>query len=284
MKNILYDYYGIYVEKIDENGFFIYQSQHYLLCTTQLDEKQLTMDYLMYEFTLSKTSLPYFKIVKNKYGQVKSMNMVLFSFNPTAIDVEEVIKSSLIGIKQLDISQIKNNWIHELDKVENQTLPAIMGFSKKFDYLYAMSVYYLGMGECALSYLLDYCTHIVCLPMSYSLHQDQLNEYIDWIHLFNYKLNLRISLMSRLYRLSYIDILTLEKYIIYLSNEEIIMLFIDQIFPTDFFKHLSLFMNNQKDEAYFINQYSLIEIEEKRIKDLYLMISKYVHIRPIEWL
>lgn len=283
MQNLLYDFYGIYIEKI-EDGKFVYRNDCFLFCPYQGDENSFCQMIFLYEFILSKTNLSYLKAVKNKYHQYVSSNMVLFVYRLETIKIEEVMKISLITVDKTDIKSFRQDWIQELDFIENQALTTIMGLSKQFDYLYALTIYYLGLGECALSYLLDYCNQITYLPVGFILKCEKLEDYIDWLHPFNYQLTLRVSLISDLYRLSYITIDQLEKCLGYFSREEIMMLFIYSIYPKDFFNHLKLFVNQTIEETYFLNLYSLIEIEEKRIKDLYQRISKYVNLRPIEWL
>ena len=68
MKNLLYDYYGFYVEQIN-NGFFYYQNQRYLLLECSLTPEEVFNHYYLYSLNFQRLNQkPYFILMENKYS------------------------------------------------------------------------------------------------------------------------------------------------------------------------------------------------------------------------
>ncbi len=283
MNSIIYDYYGIYVENIDNNRFY-YRGKNYLIVLYHDNAKTLLSRYRTYEIVFSRIQIPNYQLVINKFGEAISDKYVLFCYEEYHITLNDITNICNIHLGTMTLDRLKRMWIQQLDQIENRCINNIMKMKKNFDYLYALSIYYLGMGETALSYLNDYFSTGNHVLITLVFNADIIRSYDDLLNPLYYHLDARVLMIANLYRLSYISVTQIDEMISMFTRDEIILLFTVVLYPSYFFRQLQLFVDGKCKEEYFLNLYSAIELHEKRINDLYFVVKKYVDIRPVQWL
>lgn len=280
MRNLIYDYYGIYVVSI-ENHRFTYQQQEYFIYSCPLNEEMLLAHMSRYYAAFQRTQIkPWLVFVRNRYKNYLSSGFVLCRLAST-FDLNQLIRLSFTRQGSKTYEGLIKKWITMMDKVENQILPVIYEQSGQFEYLYALTIYYLGFAESALAYLQDY----IPMQMGYALSFQSmtlLHLNHDWLNPFYFNFDHCLNTLVRLYQGMYLSIEQIEPYIPYLSFQDRVYLFSFLLYPESFFDELMRF--DPKDQASFIRYYKNIEIQEKRIKDFYNMVASNGQIRPLEWL
>ncbi len=283
MNSIVYDYYGIYVENIDDNKFY-YRGKNYLIVLYHDSTESLLSKYRTYETVFSRIQIPYYQLVLNKFHAPVSDKYVLFCYEEYHITLNDIINICNIHLGTMTLDHLKRTWIQQLDQIENRCVNNIMKMKKNFDYLYALSIYYLGMGETALSYLNDYFSTRNQFLVTLVFNANIISSYDDLLNPLYYHLDVRVWMIANLYRLSYISVTQIDEMMSMFTRDEIILLFTIVLYPSYFFRQLQLFIDGKCKEEYFLNLYSSIELHEKRINDLYFVVKKYVDIRPVQWL
>ena len=284
MKNLIYDFYGIYVEYINGN-YFEYENMHYFCLECKLEEAAFIKQYQVYEQSFFNTGgTHHLYLVKNRYQHYISSNRILLCSRDKEVYLTELIQQSLFPIETGRYEEIINKWIKEMALVENRVLPAIMGQSHQFEYLYALTIYYLGMAESALAYLQDCFNKTMTFQKSLSLHARQLDTYLDWLNPFCYRTDHYLNFLVRMYSRSYLTIDQVKEYTISFQPSDLIYMYSAMLYPEDFFSDILLYVQDQIDEKAFVKYYQHIEINEKRLKDFYTFIAEPTQLRPLEWL
>lgn len=284
MRHLIYDFYGIYVENMQGNHFE-HEGGHYYCLDCPLSEKEFVDIYQMYCYTFETCQKQQGVVVlMNCYQHYVSSHKILIYCSTNKVYLEGLMYQSLVSVKTERYDLIFKKWIKQMDIIENQVLPSIMGQSKQFEYLYPLGEYYLGMGETALSYLQESFSMEGYYPLSFSIHQRFFKEDVDWVNPLNYRLDHRLYFMVYLYKHFYITTEQLAPFLKYLDENELKYLYCAMLYPSDFFEDLMLYMEDKMEESGFIAYYRQIEISEKRIRDLYKLVNEIVQIRPIEWL
>lgn len=282
MKNLIYDFYGIYVDEI-KGHHFVYLGQDYYIYDCPFDENQLLKQYMFYEMMFARIQYyPYMQLVKNRYHHYISSSKVLFLKNKLDISLDVLIKSSFVSMQIGRYEDILSNWIRQMDMVENQALPAIMGHLSKFEYLYALTAYYLGMAENALAYLQDYFNSKMSYSKSFQLIKIGAKEIDGWVNPLYYQFDHYLNFLVRLYRQNYLSIEQMIPYLKQLPATDLIYMYSALLYPEEFFLQITCQSIDNPDT--YIRFYKNVEIQEKRIKDFYQVISEMVQIRPLEWL
>ncbi len=284
MKNLIYDFYGIYIEEIHEN-YFVYENIHYYCLKCCMKEEEFIKHYQIYAQSFQNVGAMHrLYLVPNRYNQYISSQHVLFCINEPKVYLEEVLSQSLYAVNSASYEVIINHWIKEMDMVENRVLSSIMGESHKFEYLYALTIYYLGMAESSLAYMQDYFNKTTSYPTSLSLCNKRLESCLDWLNPFAYNITHRLDFISTMYIHSYLSLDQVKEYMYNFQTTDFIYMFIYMMYPKDFFNDILLFVQDQCDEKVFVKYYQEIEIHEKRLKDFYDYIAPITRLRPLEWL
>ena len=282
MKNLLYDYYGFYVEQIN-NGFFYYQNQRYLLLECSLTPEEVFNHYYLYSLNFQRLNQkPYFILIENKYHQILSLHYILYQLHFETICLEDFIPFSLQPLRFEKKDHLINEWIKLMDQVENEILPNIKE-ELSFDYIYALITYALGIGENALGYLQDQLNFNQGYPYSLQIDPFKIKSQID-LSPTNFYFDHYLDYLINLYQGGFISLESLYPFISGLNEQDCYYIYARLLFPKSYFQCL-LF---EKDKKVLLQRsihfYKNIELYENRIRNYYSLIQQKINIRPLEWM
>ena len=298
MKNAIRYFYNLEPSNIHqykkEYKFRIFDKE-YILCPYMKSLKELEEKYNMQNY-INSIGIYCHKIITNNMNQlittINNKNYVLIEMlqQNRQINTTDIINFSNIFLnkkyfKNIDRTDWIKLWKNKIDYIEYQ----INQFRKSYPIIRESSDYYIGISETCISLLLNINSMnqiAVCM-------HNRLNSKTTTKEFYN-PINLIIDsrvrdiaeyLTPKLYEHEAI-IPTLDNYInvTNLTNNEIILLFIRLLYPSNYFDICESIIENEKQEYVLQNLINENYTFEKNIKEIYKYLKKIIVIPEIEWL
>lgn len=300
MKNIINYYYNfniLNVYLVDNKYYFNYKNNDYffMMFDRSLDELQSIYNL---SIELKKRSIYTNSIVLNKNKQI-----VTFVNNIPYILIRDDVKNKKITIN--DILYIQNNthnilndkklyrrdwvkmWEVKIDYYEEQ----MNSVSKQYDLLNSTIDYYIGLGENAISYLVNNNIKDNSVCLSHKRIDIRKNTF-DFYNPINYILDSRIRDISEYIKsIFFSEINCNNKIINYisfinLSRDEYILLISRLLFPTYYFDMYDIIITNELDENIIKPIINNTNNYINLIKEIffYIIYQKGINIPYIEWI
>lgn len=295
MKNIIEYYYNLQLVELQEkqnNYTFKIKNNNYIL-----KEYNNNLDNINDIYTLNKYINNYYpidKIILNKYNvpltKVNNTYYILIKTNERK-ELKLSIISNLSNIKLPEIKSLERNnweilWSNMIDYYESQ----IGQNEKKYPLIRESFDYFIGLGENAISYLVNTKKEI----------QKEINDnkVLSHNNLYNSlydPLNIIIDHKSRdiaeYIKISFFNnnkniFKELDEYFFYnrYSLYGIRVLYARIIYPSFYFKLYDEIFREKKEEKELNKIINRINEYEIYLKDIYLYLNKYYNIPNIEWL
>lgn len=295
MKNIIEYYYNLQLVELQEkqnNYTFKVKNNNYIL-----KEYNNNLDNINDIYTLNKYINNYYpidKIILNKYNapltKVNNTYYILIKTNERK-ELKLSIISNLSNIKLPEIKSLERNnweilWSNMIDYYESQ----IGQNEKKYPLIRESFDYFIGLGENAISYLVNTKKEI----------QKEINDnkVLSHNNLYNSlydPLNIIIDHKSRdiaeYIKISFFNnnkniFKELDEYFFYnrYSLYGIRVLYARIIYPSFYFKLYDEIFREKKEEKELNKIINRINEYEIYLKDIYLYLNKYYNIPNIEWL
>lgn len=295
MKNIIEYYYNLQLVELQEkqnNYTFKVKNNNYIL-----KEYNNNLDNINDIYTLNKYINNYYpidKIILNKYNapltKVNNTYYILIKANERK-ELKLSIISNLSNIKLPEIKSLERNnwevlWSNMIDYYESQ----IGQNEKKYPLIRESFDYFIGLGENAISYLVNTKKEI----------QKEINDnkVLSHNNLYNSlydPLNIIIDHKSRdiaeYIKISFFNnnkniFKELDEYFFYnrYSLYGIRVLYARIIYPSFYFKLYDEIFREKKEEKELNKIINRINEYEIYLKDIYLYLNKYYNIPNIEWL
>lgn len=295
MKNIIEYYYNLQLVELQEkqnNYTFKVKNNNYIL-----KEYNNNLDNINDIYTLNKYINNYYpidKIILNKYNapltKVNNTYYILIKANERK-ELKLSIISNLSNIKLPEIKSLERNnwevlWSNMIDYYESQ----IGQNEKKYPLIRESFDYFIGLGENAISYLVNTKKEI----------QKEINDNKVLSHNSLYNslydpLNIIIDHKSRdvaeYIKISFFNnnkniFKELDEYFFYnrYSLYGIRVLYARIIYPSFYFKLYDEIFREKKEEKELNKIINRINEYEIYLKDIYLYLNKYYNIPNIEWL
>ena len=300
MKNIINYYYNfniLDVYLIDNKYYFNYKNNDYFFMIFDRPIDELQSIYNLY-VELKKRGILTNSIILNKDKQ-----MVTFVNNTPYIMIKDNVRNQRVTIN--DILYIQNNtfniindkkiyrkdwiklWETKIDYYEDQ----MNSILKKYSLLNSTIDYYIGLGENAISYLINNSVKDNNICLSHKRINIR-NSTFDFYNPINYILDSRIrDIAEYIKSMFFSEVISIDLVINYisfinLSRDEYILLISRLLFPTFYFDVYDKIITNELDEN-SIN--SIIEKTDNYIiliKKIffYIIYQKGVNIPYIEWI
>ena len=300
MKNIINYYYNfnmLDVYLIDNKYYFNYKNNDYFFMIFDRPIDELQSIYSLY-IELKKRGILTNSIILNKDKQ-----MVTFVNNTPYIMIKDNVRNQKVTIN--DILYIQNNtfniindkkiyrkdwiklWETKIDYYEDQ----MNSILKKYSLLNSTIDYYIGLGENAISYLINNSVKDNNICLSHKRINIR-NSTFDFYNPINYILDSRIrDIAEYIKSMFFSEVISIDLVINYisfinLSRDEYILLISRLLFPTFYFDVYDKIITNELDEN-SIN--SIIEKTDNYIiliKKIffYIIYQKGVNIPYIEWI
>ena len=300
MKNIINYYYNfniLDVYLIDNKYYFNYKNNDYFFMIFDRPIDELQSIYNLY-VELKKRGILTNSIILNKDKQ-----MVTFVNNTPYIMIKDNVRNQKVTIN--DILYMQNNtlniindkkiyrkdwiklWETKIDYYEDQ----MNSILKKYSLLNSTIDYYIGLGENAISYLINNSVKDNNICLSHKRINIR-NSTFDFYNPINYILDSRIrDIAEYIKSMFFSEVISIDLVINYisfinLSRDEYILLISRLLFPTFYFDVYDKIITNELDEN-SIN--SIIEKTDNYIiliKKIffYIIYQKGVNIPYIEWI
>ncbi len=300
MKNIINYYYNfnlLDVYLVDNRYYFNYKSNDYFFIVFNRPIEDIQSIYNLF-LELKKRRLLTNDIILNKDNQI-----ITFVNNTPYILLKDNVKNNQININ--DILYIQNNTINILNDKKLYRNKWINMWEAKIDYyeqimsnisgqyriLNSTIDYYIGLGENAISYLVNnkINNNILCLSHK---RIDINKSSFDFYNPINYILDSRVRDFSEYTKnLFFLDMISINnyKYILDYMNftrEEYILLISRLLFPTYYFDMCDNIINYNIDEKIIEGIINKTDSYISFIRDvmMYIIYQKGINIPFIEWI
>lgn len=300
MKNILNYFYNfnlLDVYNIDNKYYFNFNNNSYIFIKLDRPVEDIKPIYDLY-IKLKEQNILTNDIIVNKDNQFLTMvnndYYVLIKDNSKKgfIDLNDIfyIQNNTMNIVY-DKKLYRNNWIKmwcaKIDYYENQ----MNNFSKKYPLLYNSIDYYIGLGENAISYLVNNKINTYNLILSHRRLGKDTNSF-DFYNPINFIVDSKVRDFSEYVKsLFFNNNITgdiFNRYIDYMnySKEEYILLIARLLFPTYYFDLYDDIINNNKDESIIKNVLDKNNDYINFLKNTfyYIIYVKRINIPSIEWI
>lgn len=178
-----------------------------------------------------------------------------------------------------------NLWKNKIDYIEYQ----ISQFGKKYPIIRQSIDYYIGIAENCISLLSNIKTKSTLISCMHNRITPKTTT-TDFYNPINFIIDKRVRdigeyLTNKLYEETDITI-TINNILtyIYFSNDEIFLLFIRILYPSNYFDICETIIETNTDQDRLMKLLNKIEIYENNIKQIYKYIKKMIAIPEIEWL
>lgn len=301
MKNIIYYYYNLKIDKITNknNNYYFYYNNYLYYFIIYNNNPNIIND--IYTLSLSIKNSPIHTIIKNKNNNyltpVENILYILLKINYnfakqiTIKEINYITNLNYFPQKNLIRSNWNILWSKKIDYLENQ-IPQI---GRKYPLLVDSFSYFVGLAENAISY---YQNTILNMPSKfendYRLAHDNIRLTSSTLDFFN-PLNIIIDHKSRdlseyikisFFQQNYNIFEELDKYfkINFYTEYDTRLLISRLLYPSFYFNLYDDIINNiikEKEIVYItknINEY------ENYLKDILLYLEKYYKLPSIDWL
>lgn len=300
MKNTLDYYYNIRIEKLiksDKDYYFLLNDVEYHLIKYNRPIEDITLLYKLNQEMIKKGCHVY-QIILNKD---KKMITIINDIPYVLLRVfKHNGKIRLIDINYMQISTYnididsnlnRNNWIklwcEKIDYYEYQ----INQLGKDYPILCDSLSYYIGLGENAISYLVNNVKSDKKINVV-SHKRIKLEDNFDFFNPLNFIIDNRVRDVAEYIKDSFFkkqfDFLELKQYLNFcgFNSEEYTYLFSRLLFPTYYFDIYDKIINKKENEEKIISIIDKNYVYEEFLYTLYkyIVYEKKVQLEPIEWL
>jgi len=300
MKNIINYYYNfnlLDVYLVDNKYYFNYKNNDYFFIVFDRPIEDAQSIYNLF-LELKKRRLLTNDIILNKDNQI-----ITFVNNTPYILLKDNVKNNQININDIlyiqnntinilkDKKLFRNNWINmweaKIDYYE-QIMNNSLG---KYKILNSTIDYYIGLGENAISYLVNnkITNSVLCLSHK---RIDINKSAFDFYNPINYILDNRVRDFSEYIKnLFFLDMISINNYKYFLdymnfTREEYILLISRLLFPTYYFDMYDNIINYNLDEKVMEDIINKTDSYISFIRDImmYIIYQKRINIPFIEWI
>lgn len=300
MKNIINYYYNfnlLDVYLVDNKYYFNYKNNDYFFIVFDRPIEDAQSIYNLF-LELKKRRLLTNDIILNKDNQI-----ITFVNNTPYILLKDNVKNNQININDIlyiqnntinilkDKKLFRNNWINMWKAKIDYYEQLMNNISNKYKILNNTIDYYIGLGENAISYLVNnkITNNILCLSHK---RIDVNKNSFDFYNPINYILDNRVRDFSEytknLFFLGKISINNYKYFLDYMNftREEYILLISRLLFPTFYFDMYDNIINYNLDEIVIEDIINNTDNYISFIRDvmMYIIYQKRINIPFIEWI
>ena len=272
MNNALIFYYNIYVDsinKINENYYFLYQSNNYIITPYNRDINEVSFIYSLNLEMIEKSVCSY-RIIPTKDGRIIFIDnniyyilMMLPNINNRTITYEDILKFKYIPIDNKIITALdKSNWPLYWEKKIDYFEYQFLQLENKYPIIKESINYYIGMWENAISYYND---NVVFDGVKEVCHK-RVGVDTDILEFYN-PLNLIIDYKERDISEYLKSFVLNENFTIIKLNEMLNKLNLDR-------NRIVLLISRTLFPSYYFDMYEEIVIDQKEESKLYKTIDK----------
>lgn len=303
MKNTINFYYNIFLDefvKKDNCYYFYYGGDEYyfvplnrptddILSIYKLNLEMKKRKCLVHELILNKD-----KSIITVVSGISYVLIRLCKYKNDKVFLNDInyIQNMTVNI-ECDKSLIRNDWIklwsEKIDYYEYQ----ISQVGKKYPLLCDSLSYFIGMGENAISYLvnnLDSKINVNLVVSHKRIYQERGS--LNFYNPLNFVVDSRVRDVAEFIKETFynktLKLCDLKAYfnIANLNKNEYILLFGRLLFPTYYFDIYDDIINNDKSEELVINIIDRTDEYESMLNTIYkfILYEKKVQLEPIEWL
>ena len=299
MKNIINYYYSFNIINIfivNKGYFFNYNDNSYMFVKLERPIDELNSIYNLYKELKTKKifvndiilnrdnqiisnvdNVPYVLIRDNTKNNMLSINDILYYQNNTLMITND---------RKLFRNDWIKLWVKKLDYYENNSK-----LSKKYSKLNESIDYYIGLGENAISYLVNNYTSTNDIVLSHKRIKASSSSF-DFYNPLNFILDSRVrdfsEYIKELFFKNRISFDEFKRCIDYMNfnKNEYILLIARLLFPTYYFDLYDLIINEEKKEDVIKNVLSKKNAYNIFLKNTfyYIVYTKKINIPFIEWI
>ena len=298
MKNAIKYYYNLSADNIHQykNEYkFTNNNKEYILYPYIYTLEELEEKYQL-QIYINSLGIYSHKIIKNNGNELLT---IINNKRYVLIEIQNenrIINSNDISIFlniQVNPERFNNinriNWYklweNKIDYIEYQ----ISQFGKKYPIIRESIDYYIGIAENCISLLSDIETSLITISCMHNRITQKTNT-IEFYNPVNFIIDKRVRdigeyLTNKLYEET--DIIIIINNILthnFFSNDEIFLLFIRILYPSNYFDICEKIIETNTEQDKLIKLLSKIEIYENNIKQIYKNIKKMITVPEIEWL
>lgn len=301
MENVLYYYYDIVpnnIHQIKDDYKFEYENNKYLFTTynrriEDLDSLVYLTRYLLFnnipchEFIYNKEQ-KLITVYNNKYYVLLKININ----TNRIIDFNDIINFNIFIPYDRNVKNIIRNdwltlWTTKIDYFEYQ----ISHLEKEYPFLLESINYFLGLGETAISYLVN--NNIIGNNFNLCVSHRRINyndTLIEFLNPLNFIIDYRVRDISEYLKSLFINGFFTEEILynylekINLEMFEYFLLYARIILPTFYYDKYEEIVNNNKDEKEILPIIKKVKEYEEFINDIYLILRNKSNLVKIDWL
>lgn len=300
MKNIINYYYNlnlIDLFEIDNMYYFNYKNNDYFFLIFDRPIEDANSIFNTY-LELKKRQIITNDIITNKNNQVltivNNIPYILIKDNTRnkCISINDIlyIQNNTIGVIN-EKKMYRNDWVKmwesKIDYYEEQ----LSLVNNKYKILDDTIDYYIGLGENAISYIVNNKVKTPNLCLSHRRIDINKGSF-EFYNPINYIIDSRVRDLSEFIKTSFfldkINFDLIRYYIDYMnfSRDEYILLIARLLFPTYYFDLYDSILNSNMDENIVINVIDKTKKYLMTVKNIffYILYQKRVSIPPIEWI
>ena len=302
MKSDIEFFYNIKIDKLNNNNNYYYfeydfNSYYFVILNRPLEDMK---DLLNISLELKNKHINCHEFIFNKDQKlvttIDEINYVMLKINVKEnqeIDLIDIVNFQNSLILNSEKSKLYRNdwanlWSEKIDYFEYQ----VREIGKDKELILNSFSYYVGLAENAISYVNNTNENYkgeYILKLSHK-RVYYPNYAINFYNPLSFIFDLRIRDIAEYIKNSFFKkenvYLELEYYLnnTKLSNYEYRMLYARLLYPSYYFDLYEKIMNNEVEEDALIDIISLVTEYEIFLKKVYVLISKYSSIEPIEWI
>ena len=286
MRNILNYYYGIIVDKIDNNGYFSYNNHLFCLYEYQRNIDDINALLLLNRYMLNN-NIKINEIINNNYNEVltysegRYYSLLLINYeyqNSYFRFIPSFINQRLDILKRNNWSIL---WSMKIDYVEYQ----IKHLSKKYPLLSESVYYYIGLSENAISYFK--MLNLDNIPLYINHRRIKKNLMYNPLELvIDYKVRDISEYIKKSFFAREKTIYEIKKFIngINLNNIDYLLLYTRLLFPSYYFDIYDNIINGKIEEKEILKITNLVNEYEELLYEVYVLIKRKINILGIDWI
>lgn len=302
MKNDIEYYYNIKIDNLEQLNncyYFSYNQNPYYLVELNRPVEDLK-DILNVCEELKKKNIKCHMFMLNKdqkiITQINNINYLILKpleNEKDEVDLIDIVKfqNNLVLIQEK--SKLYRNdwgklWSDKIDYFEYQ----IREIGKNKETILNSFSYYIGLAENAISYV-NNVNETYQKEFYLTLSHKRIfypNFKLNFYNPLSFIFDLRVRDVASYIKSKFFNqedaFLELENYLknVKLSRYEFAMLYARLLYPSYYFDIYERIMNNQAEEKELIKIINLVDEYEIFLKRVYLLITKYIYIEPVDWI
>ena len=298
MKNALKYYYNLEPNEIHQfNNIYKFHISNtkYMLCPYNRNIEDIREIYNIY-LLISNLGIYCHKIITNINNEIiTNINnqiyiLLIIQIENRIINIDDILYLLNVNININEYTKIKRMdwltlWTEKIDYIEYQ----ISQFGKKYPILRESSDYYIGITENCISLI----SNNNLLPKMYSISHDRISIDMtteEFYNPINFIIDIKVRNISEYIKSSVKNINSAYNLILYsiyngnLTAEEIMLMFIRIMYPSEYFDEYEKIISNDSNEKTLEQIISNVNEYEDMIRQIYHFIKTIINIPEIEWL